>query len=70
MHTVVNQLTLKPRSRSRRRGAREGTLDPGDSPLGTGVTASAGTWRDGLLAREGDNPLGDLGPPIVELAVE
>jgi hypothetical protein len=42
----------RPRRRraARRRGAREGTPDPRDSPLGGGVTASAGTWR-GRTAR-------------------
>jgi hypothetical protein len=52
-------------------GARaRGRSIPATRRSEAGLRPRRGRGGDGLLAREGDNPLGDLGPPIVELAVE
>jgi hypothetical protein len=61
-----------PRRPRRRRAARRmgGRSIPATRPSEAGLRPRRGRGGDGLLAREGDNPLGDLGPPIVELAVE
>ena len=70
MHTVVNQLTLKP-AHAVGVGARaKGRSIPATRRSEAGLRPRRGRGGDGLLAREGDNPLCDLGPPIVELAVE